>query len=47
MVSETKAPTGYIKDETPKNIVVRSGVATEGQLLRLSCLDENVLRGSV
>ena len=27
MVSETKAPTGYIKDETPKNIVVRSGVA--------------------
>ena len=27
VVSETKAPTGYIKDETPKNIVVRSGVA--------------------
>jgi len=26
VVSETKAPTGYIKDETPKNIVVRSGV---------------------
>ena len=27
VVSESKAPTGYIKDETPKNIVVRSGVA--------------------
>ena len=27
VVSETKAPTGYIKDETPKNIVVRSGAA--------------------
>ena len=27
VVSETKAPTGYILDETPKNIVVRSGVA--------------------
>ena len=27
VVSETKAPTGYVKDETPKNIVVRSGVA--------------------
>ena len=26
VVSESKAPTGYIKDETPKNIVVRSGV---------------------
>ena len=26
VVSETKAPTGYIKDQTPKNIVVRSGV---------------------
>ena len=27
VVSESKAPTGYIKDETPKNIVVRTGVA--------------------
>ncbi len=27
VVSEGKAPTGYIKDETPKNIVVRTGVA--------------------
>ena len=27
VVSEQKAPTGYIKDETPKNIVVRTGVA--------------------
>ena len=27
VVSESKAPTGYILDETPKNIVVRSGVA--------------------
>ena len=27
VVSETKAPTGYVLDETPKNIVVRSGVA--------------------
>ena len=27
VVSEQKAPTGYVKDETPKNIVVRSGVA--------------------
>ena len=27
VVSESRAPTGYIKDETPKNIVVRSGVA--------------------
>jgi len=27
VVSETKAPSGYILDETPKNIVVRSGVA--------------------
>ena len=27
VVSEQKAPTGYILDETPKNIVVRSGVA--------------------
>ena len=27
MVSEQKAPTGYILDQTPKNIVVRSGVA--------------------
>jgi len=27
MVSESKAPTGYIRDETPKNIVVRTGVA--------------------
>ena len=27
VVSETKAPTGYILDETPKNIVVRTGVA--------------------
>ena len=27
MVSEVKAPTGYILDETPKNIVVRTGVA--------------------
>lgn len=26
VVSENKAPTAYIKDETPKNIVVRSGV---------------------
>lgn len=26
VVSEIKAPTGYLKDETPKNIVVRSGV---------------------
>ena len=26
IVSEDKAPIGYIKDETPKNIVVRSGV---------------------
>jgi len=26
VVSESRAPTGYIKDETPKNIVVRSGV---------------------
>ena len=26
-MSESKAPTGYIKDETPKNIVVRTGVA--------------------
>ena len=27
VVSESKAPTGYIKDETPKNIVVRTGIA--------------------
>ena len=27
VVSEKRAPTGYILDETPKNIVVRSGVA--------------------
>ena len=27
VVSEKKAPSGYILDETPKNIVVRSGVA--------------------
>ena len=27
VVSEVKAPTGYILDETPKNIVVRTGVA--------------------
>ncbi len=27
VASESKAPTGYIKDETPKNIVVRTGVA--------------------
>ena len=27
MVSEQKAPTGYILDQTPKNIVVRSGMA--------------------
>lgn len=27
VVSEYKAPTGYVKDETPKNIVVRTGVA--------------------
>ena len=27
VVSEGKAPTGYILDETPKNIVVRTGVA--------------------
>jgi len=27
IVSEYKAPTGYVKDETPKNIVVRTGVA--------------------
>ena len=27
VVSEQKAPAGYIKNETPKNIVVRSGVA--------------------
>ncbi len=27
VVSEQRAPTGYIKDETPKNIVVRTGVA--------------------
>ena len=27
VVSEKKAPNGYILDETPKNIVVRSGVA--------------------
>ena len=27
VVSEIKAPSGYILDETPKNIVVRSGVA--------------------
>ncbi len=27
VVSESKAPKGYILDETPKNIVVRSGVA--------------------
>ena len=27
VVSEQKAPTGYILDQTPKNIVVRSGVA--------------------
>ncbi|MCM1149480.1 MAG: SpaA isopeptide-forming pilin-related protein [Butyricicoccus sp.] len=27
VVSESKAPTGYVRDETPKNIVVRSGVA--------------------
>ena len=27
VVSEKKAPTGYILDETPKNIVVRSGAA--------------------
>ena len=27
VVSETKAPTGYLLDETPKNIVVRTGVA--------------------
>lgn len=27
VVSETKAPTGYVLDETPKNIVVRSGAA--------------------
>ena len=27
IVSEQKAPTGYILDETPKNIVVRSGAA--------------------
>ena len=27
VVSETKAPTGYILDETPQNIVVRTGVA--------------------
>ena len=27
VVSEIKAPTGYVLDETPKNIVVRSGVA--------------------
>ncbi len=27
MVSETKAPTGYILDETPKSIVVKSGIS--------------------
>ena len=27
IVSENRAPTGYVKDETPKSIVVRSGVA--------------------
>ena len=27
VASESKAPTGYIKDETPKNIVVRTGIA--------------------
>ena len=27
VVSEKRAPTGYVLDETPKNIVVRSGVA--------------------
>ena len=27
VVSETRAPSGYILDETPKNIVVRTGVA--------------------
>ncbi|WP_289773685.1 prealbumin-like fold domain-containing protein, partial [Phocaeicola sartorii] len=27
VVSESKAPTGYILDQTPKNIVVRSGAA--------------------
>ena len=27
IVTESRAPTGYVKDETPKSIVVRSGVA--------------------
>ena len=27
VVTESKAPTGYLRDETPKNIVVRTGVA--------------------
>ena len=27
VVSEKRAPSGYVLDETPKNIVVRSGVA--------------------
>ncbi|MDE7260471.1 MAG: hypothetical protein K2N78_00155, partial [Oscillospiraceae bacterium] len=27
VVTESKAPTGYVRDETPKNIVVRTGVA--------------------